>query len=178
MSCSDSHIQFCNQSCQKHFESSLFSPSSVIGTSSLRRAAQLKKRFPQLEFENIVSCIVFLSLCVCGCVFIINRSRFTIDFDRLLKQADISWVFLTPVSFLCIVLYHFYVIRVFFLDITTLEREPEHTFKEAGWKGWLCCHYSGCCRPQTYGLGKQNQSGWLKSQWSWSFLIRFYCTVL
>ncbi|XP_017557250.1 hydroxymethylbilane synthase a isoform X1 [Pygocentrus nattereri] len=26
---------------------------SVIGTSSLRRAAQLKKRFPQLEFENI-----------------------------------------------------------------------------------------------------------------------------
>ncbi|TRY83963.1 hypothetical protein DNTS_006536 [Danionella cerebrum] len=27
---------------------------SVIGTSSLRRAAQLKKRFPQLEFENII----------------------------------------------------------------------------------------------------------------------------
>uniref|UniRef100_A0A3Q3X419 hydroxymethylbilane synthase n=1 Tax=Mola mola TaxID=94237 RepID=A0A3Q3X419_MOLML len=29
--------------------------SSVIGTSSLRRAAQLKKRFPHLEFRDIVS---------------------------------------------------------------------------------------------------------------------------
>lgn len=28
---------------------------SVIGTSSLRRAAQLKKRFPHLEFKDIVS---------------------------------------------------------------------------------------------------------------------------
>jgi len=27
----------------------------VIGTSSLRRAAQLKKKFPQLEFRDIVS---------------------------------------------------------------------------------------------------------------------------
>lgn len=30
-------------------------PHSVIGTSSLRRAAQLKKRFPHLEFKDIVS---------------------------------------------------------------------------------------------------------------------------
>lgn len=30
-------------------------PRSVIGTSSLRRAAQLKKRFPHLEFKDIVS---------------------------------------------------------------------------------------------------------------------------
>lgn len=28
---------------------------SIIGTSSLRRAAQLKKRFPHLEFKDIVS---------------------------------------------------------------------------------------------------------------------------
>lgn len=53
----------------------LFFFPSVIGTSSLRRAAQLKKRFPQLEFENIVSC-TFLSYCVCGCLYIINGSRF------------------------------------------------------------------------------------------------------
>ncbi|MEQ2236232.1 hypothetical protein ILYODFUR_010452 [Ilyodon furcidens] len=34
---------------------------SVIGTSSLRRAAQLKKRFPHLEFKDIVSFVtVFL----------------------------------------------------------------------------------------------------------------------
>ncbi|XP_026103215.1 porphobilinogen deaminase-like [Carassius auratus] len=46
---------------------------SVIGTSSLRRAAQLRKRFPQLEFENIVSC-TFLSYCVCGGLYIINGS--------------------------------------------------------------------------------------------------------
>lgn len=30
-------------------------PCSVIGTSSLRRAAQLKKKFPHLEFRDIVS---------------------------------------------------------------------------------------------------------------------------
>uniref|UniRef100_A0A8C2Q8S5 hydroxymethylbilane synthase n=1 Tax=Cyprinus carpio TaxID=7962 RepID=A0A8C2Q8S5_CYPCA len=30
---------------------------SVVGTSSLRRAAQLKKRFPHLEFKDIVSFI-------------------------------------------------------------------------------------------------------------------------
>lgn len=33
----------------------LIFPNSVIGTSSLRRAAQLKKKFPQLEFRDIVS---------------------------------------------------------------------------------------------------------------------------
>lgn len=71
---------------------------SVIGTSSLRRAAQLKKRFPQLEFENIVSC-PFLSFCVCGCLYIINGRSFIIDFDGLPKQARISWVFVTPASF-------------------------------------------------------------------------------
>lgn len=38
-------------------------PNSVIGTSSLRRAAQLKKKFPQLEFRDIVSfCFKMLNL--------------------------------------------------------------------------------------------------------------------
>uniref|UniRef100_A0A8D0EEY3 hydroxymethylbilane synthase n=1 Tax=Strix occidentalis caurina TaxID=311401 RepID=A0A8D0EEY3_STROC len=34
---------------------SLLPEKSVVGTSSLRRAAQLKKKFPQLEFRDIVS---------------------------------------------------------------------------------------------------------------------------
>ncbi|KAI2664688.1 Porphobilinogen deaminase [Labeo rohita] len=55
---------------------------SVIGTSSLRRAAQLKKRFPQLEFENIVSCTFLLRLWILSpddCMYAVGQGALAVE---------------------------------------------------------------------------------------------------
>ncbi|KFP72725.1 Porphobilinogen deaminase, partial [Acanthisitta chloris] len=46
-------VVFHPKNCGKTLSHDLIFPHSVIGTSSLRRAAQLKKKFPQLEFRDI-----------------------------------------------------------------------------------------------------------------------------
>lgn len=141
---------------------------SVIGTSSLRRAAQLKKKFPHLEFRDIVSFhdkLWVLDKAPWRVIKVDAKSSIKADLYYLTSFRTVSrliliWRLLDSVNTDKLMWSGCRTVCMLFLYLTAFtEREFKYPLKEARWEGRVQCHNPGCCWAEENGLGESHWSG-------------------
>lgn len=141
---------------------------SVIGTSSLRRAAQLKKKFPHLEFRDIVSFhdkLWVLDKAPWRVIKVDAKSSIKADLYYLTSFRTVSrliliWRLLDSVNTDKLMWSGCRTACMLFLYLTAFtEREFKYPLKEARWEGRVQCHNPGCCWAEENGLGESHWSG-------------------